>query len=305
MKYTSSLHNPPTFYAWIKKLALPLGFLFIFAQAPLNADVFSDYWHDGRAELSSYDYSINRYGQTRKGTAVMIFVAEDFNQKTQTKTNSNRTHSAMKLNLIRDFPTGIYDYNMMTSTFVALSPDFGAFLKSSFSSQEWCGQSFGEINQTKKGWEISTKSYFEQENNRNQTYKLSEGSITEDQLFLIVRGIGKEASGKILMSQVESKLSHRDMTWRKITSNERKETKHKGVLATQQTIKIQGGVTYKFVTEKLPPHRILSWQADYKGMSEKGELIKSKKLKYWEMSGPKDVPRLKELGLNPRPPRTP
>ena len=44
----------------------------------------------------------------------------------------------MKLNAVRDFQTGIYDYNVMTSTFLRVAAGWPV-AKVSFSSQEWCG----------------------------------------------------------------------------------------------------------------------------------------------------------------------
>ena len=35
-------------------------------------------WGDGNAELAGYDLTYSRYGQLRSGTAVSIFVTEDF-----------------------------------------------------------------------------------------------------------------------------------------------------------------------------------------------------------------------------------
>ena len=52
------------------------------------------------------------------------------------------SYPVMKLNLVRDFQTGIYDYNMMTSTFLrteSAAATSGRSAKISFSSQEWCG----------------------------------------------------------------------------------------------------------------------------------------------------------------------
>ena len=44
---------------------------------------FKKYWFSGKAEITSYQLSQLRYGELREGTAVTIFVTEDFLQKEQ------------------------------------------------------------------------------------------------------------------------------------------------------------------------------------------------------------------------------
>ena len=85
-------------------------------------------WGDGQAELCGYDLTIPRYGELRNGTAVAIFVTEDFNHAQRVKTDSPRGKGSgkvfpvMKLHPFQDFPTGIYDYNLMASVFGAREP---------------------------------------------------------------------------------------------------------------------------------------------------------------------------------------
>ena len=74
-----------------------------------------------------YDLVFPRYGQPRHGVAVTIFVTETFSNTLRVKADPGKHPSSdrfpvMKLNLVEDFQTGIYDYNLMTSTFVALAP---------------------------------------------------------------------------------------------------------------------------------------------------------------------------------------
>jgi hypothetical protein len=121
---------------------------------PAYDSAFWEHWGDGRAELAGYDLVTPRYGAERQGTAVAMFVTEPFSAGARVKADGparedgegGGTFQAMKLNLIQDVPTGVYDYNLMTSAFVALQsvpgePALppGAPVKVSFSSQEWCG----------------------------------------------------------------------------------------------------------------------------------------------------------------------
>ena len=88
---------------------------------------FDQHWSDNKAEIAGYDLVTPRYGQLRKGTAVAIFVTEPFSNSARVKADPGE-HSpddefpVLKLNLVEDYPTGVYDYNLMTSVFVALRP---------------------------------------------------------------------------------------------------------------------------------------------------------------------------------------
>ena len=114
--------------------------LVLSVNAASGADAFESHWRDGQAEIDGYRLVVSRYGENRDGTAVMIFVTEPFNAKKYVKEERSPAHAretvdVLKLNLVRDFQTGIYDYNTMASVFVRTS-DF-APLKVSFSRAEW------------------------------------------------------------------------------------------------------------------------------------------------------------------------
>jgi len=91
----------------------------------VNAEFWKT-WGDGQAELAGYDLTYPRYGQLRKGVAVTIFVSETFSNQLRVKADEGKHPASdrfpvMKLNLVQDFQTGIYDYNNMTSVFTALA----------------------------------------------------------------------------------------------------------------------------------------------------------------------------------------
>jgi len=145
---------------------------------------FNDYWHSGKAEVTSYQLSQERYGELREGTAVTIFVTEDFLVKEQVKANtiSEENLTVLKLNQTKNFNTGIYPYSIMSSTF---SPVYesGHALKISSSIQEWCGQMYMQLN-NKKDFEIESHSYFEGEADRKKS--LSKTWL-ENELWNVIR----------------------------------------------------------------------------------------------------------------------
>jgi hypothetical protein len=52
------------------------------------SEEFKDYWYSGTAEITSYTLMQERYGEIREGTAVNIFVSEDFLPDAQVKANN-------------------------------------------------------------------------------------------------------------------------------------------------------------------------------------------------------------------------
>ena len=91
------------------------------SSTPLTKE-FNEYWYSGKAELSSYELEQSRYGEIRKGEVVLVFVTEPFSIKKQVKLDAPQKAgkdniSVMKLNQVRKFTTGIYDYSIVSSTF--------------------------------------------------------------------------------------------------------------------------------------------------------------------------------------------
>ncbi|MDO7591817.1 MAG: septum formation inhibitor Maf [Flavobacteriaceae bacterium] len=186
------------------------GFLSINAQRV--SEQFKKHWFDGNAEISSYSLEQSRYGEIRDGSAVLIFVTEDFLNKEQVKANqkSKNTIPVIKSNRTKKFLTGIYPYSIMSSSFSAIkSPQ--NIVKSSASIQEWCGQSYLQINKREKQLEITSHSYFEGE--ADQNFKIAENR-TEDELWNLIRmGPQNLPLGKIKLvpSLESSRLNHEEI----------------------------------------------------------------------------------------------
>lgn len=145
---------------------------------------FKDYWFDGKAEITSYKLMQERYGEIREGTAVNIFVTEEFLPEEQVKANTSSTTNnlVMKLNQMKNFNTGIYPYAIMSSSFSPISTT-GHALKISNSVQEWCGQVYMQLN-NRDDFEIEAHSYFEGEADQ----KLSlQKTWLEDELWNLIR----------------------------------------------------------------------------------------------------------------------
>lgn len=133
------------------------------------SEAFKNYWYAGNAEITSYKLFQERYGELREGTAVNIFVTEDFLREEQVKadTPSEENIPVLKLNQTKNYITGIYPYSVMTSTFTPTNSKNNA-IKITHSTQEWCGHVYVQLN-NRDEFEIQSHSYFEGEADKEVT----------------------------------------------------------------------------------------------------------------------------------------
>lgn len=184
------------------------------AQKPVNGVAkyanFGDFWYQGKAELNRYELSQVRYGDVHQGDAVLIFVTEPFLKKEQVKRDfgNQPADSVLKLNGTRKFVTGIYPYSTMTSVFTTV--DQSITPKVSFSSQEWCGHVFMQLNRKNNQYHAEFRSYFQNEGDQQLQFQ---DLALEDELMVQIR-INPEGlplgKFKILPSLQELRLSHKD-----------------------------------------------------------------------------------------------
>lgn len=288
---------------------------------PIADSQFWRTWGDGLAELSSYDLTEPHYGQPRRGVAVTIFVSETFSNSARVKADPGKHPKSdefpvMKLNLVKDFQTGIYDYNDMTSVFVALdavnSRRAGTLTKASFSSQEWCGNVFHQLLFDAGGIRSSRHSYFDGEGDQQVTLPYPADGVAGDGLFLWARQMaeprltpGESRTVPMLTTLQRVRDSHKAAEWTQAKLTRMKTLTPMTVPAGQFEVEAwvaesaEGKLTV--YVETAVPHRIVKWESSG---GEKGELLGSERMKYWKMNGPGGESNLKKLRLLPRPART-
>ena len=296
--------------------------------APSYDDAFWNAWGDGNAELSTYDLTYVRYGEPRQGLAVAIFVTETFAVDPRVKSEDPRraaadTFPVLKLNLVQDFATGIYDYNVMTSAFVALADSraggAGRPTKLSFSSQEWCGQVYSQLVMDTDSARFVGHSYFHGEADAAATIDWPRDGVAEDTLLVWARGLaapllqpGEERSVPLLRSLEVSRMEHHPLRWEPAMLSRASRTERIEVPAGQfevvryeARIAAPGGEAgrhWTFWVEVPPPQRVVVWERE---LGARAELVASRRLPYWKLNGTDGVRHLAELGLEPRPRRTP
>ncbi len=301
------------------KTRIPFVFMIALTQGVVAQTDFSAHWHDGQAELDGYRWSVTRYGQKREGQAVAIFVTEPFSEAKRVKAdapgrNPADTFDALKLNLVRDFQTGIYDYNTMTSVFVR-SDDFSP-VKVSFTSAEWCGHVYEELIFDPRSIREQIFSYFEDESS-SRTLDAPPRGVAEDNLLILLRGLrgpylaaGERISVPFLPGAFHRRLVHRSLAWTTADIERLKEMQTITVPAGEfrtivYVVRVDGGREGRFHVESEHPHRIVRWQWEStaggpraREAAESAELTGTARVKYWNLNGLGDERHLDQLGLD-------
>jgi len=281
--------------------------------APLEP-TFWKHWSDGNAEVSGYTLTQPRYGALRSGYAVAIYVTEPYSRSAFVKANRYAPDdpdqtTVLKLNLVRKFQTGIYDYSLMTSVFSVPTEAF-APLEVTFSSQEWCGHVFDQVQRSATGLALDVNSYFEGESARAQIDGVD--VLPEDALWVTLRSLGRlqldatDARVRLLPSATYRRLQHKPATpfearvaW--AAEDPAVQVPAGTFTARRATWTRADGVECSADVEVAYPHRIVQWRcAD----GEHAALTGSARLPYWSQNALGDERLRTQLGL-PAPVSTP
>jgi hypothetical protein len=258
---------------------------------------FNDYWYQGKAEITSYKLTQARYGEIHEGIAVNIFVTEDFLPEKQVKADyqDKKNVRTLKLNSTKKFTTGIYPYSIMTSAFSPIDLNKKA-LKISFSAQEWCGNTFVQLN-NRKDFEIDFHSYFESNQDRKIALKKH---ILENELWNQLRISPEEmptGSLEIIPSFEFLSLNHKEI--KKYHANASLTKAAHFIIYSINYPELKRTLTIK--TSKDFPYTIESWEESYhqKGKKRTSKAVKIKTIlsAYWNKNGVTDSSERKELGL--------
>jgi hypothetical protein len=292
------------------------------AEAPVSPRFDSAFWRawgDGQAEIDGYTLHRSRYNEPRTGTVVAIFVTEPWAIREHVKADDGKhdkgdVTQVLKLNLVEDFQTGIYDYNLMTSAWTAVMPAgprrAGLPTKIAFSAQEWCGTTYAEAIFDDDGGRPALKeivhSYFDGESaSRTLDDKSGEGGLVEDLLLVWARGLasplvgaGQSVDVPFLPSLSRARLLHKPSTWTtaKLTRAPGAVDVRvpAGTFSTERVMVEGDGRTIEIFVEVAAPRRVV------KLVSTDGttlELAGSLRTPYWQKNHNGDEKLLEQLGL--------
>lgn len=265
---------------------------------------FKEYWYKGKAELTRYQLKQARYGEIHNGDAVLIFVTEPFLTDKEVKYefgDKSKAISVLKMNFVRKFYTGIYPYSVMTSVFTPVDFQNQRTLKVTSSSQEWCGQTFSQVNFRNNQYDALMRSYFQDEGDRNFNVKTS---WLEDELWTRIR-LAPDTLPKGEIELVPSlqfvRLWHQELKPEKATASLIPEGSLN--VYTIAYNNIQRKVVIRF--EPKFPYAIASWEETQPGGFEGSPLLTTKAVKtntllldYWNKHGVADSVYRKQLGLS-------
>jgi hypothetical protein len=271
---------------------------------------FSKYWYDGNAEINVFEVQQARYSGIHPGKTVLIFVTEDFLVNKQVKNEryaGEEYTSVLKTNLIRNFVTGIYDYSIMTSVFMPVDMHtYPHSLKVTGSAQDWCGQSFYQMNFANDQYLIRSFSYFEQQGDKE--YHIN-SCLLEDEIFGLIR-LGPE---KLPIGEIEvipgiaiCRIKHTEIKPAKVLASQAKYDGNDFQGKNLRSYLLEFPAidrSLEIVFEENFPYEIVGWKDTYPAMT--GEIMTSKtsrihksKSKYWDQHDIEDRKLRSQLGLD-------
>ncbi|MCB9698926.1 MAG: hypothetical protein H6738_19250 [Alphaproteobacteria bacterium] len=296
------------------------------AEAPRD---FWSHWGDGKAELDGYAYTARRYGELRTGEEIQVWVTEDFTAGQLVKSNGGHGDEfpVLKLNDIRRFQTGIYDYHLLQSVFVRADGKqaLGLPVKEVLSVDEWCGAAFEELVVRDGVVHGVGHSYFDGEGDRSwDDERVPAMGVMADALPYLARGLlgdpvapGASVAVQLRHSQIDQRLAHREPAWVPATLSRAAEVESVEVPAGTFEVRrfevttddpacgtargiAADGTTCKATwwVEEAAPHRIVRWSRDN---GEDAVLTGSFRGAYWSMHGEGQEEARRQLGLGLHP----
>ncbi|MHC5068476.1 MAG: hypothetical protein ACYTF0_07775 [Planctomycetota bacterium] len=262
----------------------------------VDSDDFDRYWYDQGAEITTYHLNQARYGEQHSGRAVLVFVTEPFNSIKQVKSDDPQAAAAvpvLKLNHLRHFVTGIYDYHCMSSVFQPTNSERA--LKVSTSVQEWCGHIFEQFNRRDDGWQWRRLSYFEHEGDSSQP--IGETWL-EDELWTRLRlDPASLPLGQVMMvpAALARRFHQRDASALKAEVSIINHDRHHDRLEVHYpTIDRRLRIIYR----RDFPHHIEGWNEHEAGAHTSAQRQQRRFGPYWQWHSNADRARRAELGLD-------
>lgn len=263
----------------------------------LPAVTGNNYWYQGKAEISSFEVVQERYGEQRQAGQVLVFVTEDFSANKQVKLDGapapgDERVPVLKLNTVRRFQTGIYDYSLMQSVFTPVETGKQRSLKTTTTIQDWCGHVFVQCNARPDAYAVRSFSYFETEGDAENAVK---PDLLEDEIWTRLR-LNPEAlvSRKIavLPGVFYTRLKHKPLEPELAEISIAKEEKESTLQLAYANIPRRLEIRF----ETAFPHRILDWEETDEGkLLSKGTLKNTILDAYWKHHDVASAPLRAEL----------
>jgi len=257
-----------------------------------SSDSFEQYWYSGLAEVNTYSLEQYRYGETHSGHSTLIFVTEPMSVERQVKianASAEKSRTVMKMNATRKFNTGIYPYYVMTSAFSPVDgPAISSPLKLTNSVQEWCGQTFLQINRNRaNSYRYASYSYFGSEGDEKGSWS---DAYLEDGLWNQIRleaGALPTGTIQLIPSAVYLRFAHLELRPYAAKTMMRDSTES---LKVYEVRYVEVPRVVRIFFDASFPHVIRSWEeVDTKtGGITRAQLLVSDQRAYWSENGVND-----------------
>lgn len=237
-------------------------------------------WDDGNAEFCAYEVDWSRYGTHYPGRALLILVKEPWAPDLEVKADRPRPDGfeVLKLNHVRDVPTGIYNYHQMASGF--FRRDSGALRKLAVSSAEGCGISTAHMVDGR----LETRSYFDGQGESTQDYPA--GAHPEDTLAASLRDFVSGAlpeSVRVLPSLMTGRFPRLEPKTYSLQRREGTRAVPAGEFEVTELRLEAGDVWLSYAFDRRPPHPLVA----YEDSSETSyRLSKCERIPYWSLNRP-------------------
>jgi hypothetical protein len=274
---------------------------------------FHSYWYNHGAEITRFELEQSRYGEIHSGHAILVFVTEPFLPDIQVKSDFEASRGksipVLKLNLIKRFDTGFYDYSIMKSVFTPIPSEqhqLSKTLKVSTTRQDWCGHVFLQYNLKKDHYKVKQYSYFEKEGDK--TVNIPSVHL-EDDIWTRIRIDPKTlplGGIEMIPGSFFTTLRMIDLKAEKAIAELTNTQDGERGDVSQYTVGYPSlGRTLSIRFNRNFPHDILSWSETYPSGSGEGAKVLTTKARrthavmvdYWNKNSVKDLKLRKELGL--------
>ncbi len=237
-------------------------------------------WDDGTAEFCAYEIDWSRYGTLYPGRALLILVKEPWAPDLEVKADRARSDGfdVLKLNHVRDVPTGIYTYHQMASGF--FRRDDGALRKLSVSSTEGCGISTAHL----VGGRLNTRSYFDGQGETTREYP--SGAHPEDTLAVSLRDFVSGSAPEtvqVVSSLMTGRFPELEPRTYSVSRTEGSRTVPAGDFAVVELRLGAGEDWLSFAFDRNPPYPLVEHTSS-SGTSYR--LAKCERIPYWTMNRP-------------------
>ena len=265
---------------------------------------FNARWGDGRAELTGYRATVNRYGELRPAEVMLLYVTEPMSRRTWIKDDDAPAADrvgVLKLNASLKFQTGVYPYSVLTSVFAPVDrwrAEAFAPVKISISVQEWCGHVFFEAWPGEDRFTADVRSYFASEGEGHEEVATPANALYEDALLIQLRELdgpfagGRDWHGAVVPSLWNNRRAHRPL--RPVEGSiTRTRTNVEGAEVNRFELRY-GDYTRTFDVETAEAHRVVAWRSSD---GEEARALRTTRMPYWQHNHNGDARRREEFGL--------